>query len=124
MGGELPACAVDLATTRVPHSDWHTPGLQPPNKLLLIATSGCSPYRAGRGIHRDQVDVHPTPIAAATQDLGELLGAESLIVDVANQDVFDGNPALGRFRVLPRRVDHFLDIPTRIDRHQLIAQLV
>src|SRR6185295_14129502 len=26
VGGELPACPVDLATTCVTHGDWHTPG--------------------------------------------------------------------------------------------------
>ena len=62
--------------------------------------------------------------AAGQQHVGEQVGAPGLVVDVAHHGVLDRDPAPSRLGVAPGGVDHLVDLPARVDRHELVAQLV
>ena len=81
-------------------------------------------FEPGRRVERDQVDVHPAPVAVGAQDVGEQVGPPALVVDAAHHGVLDGDPALGPARVLPGGVHRLGDRVPGVDRHQLVAQLV
>ncbi len=81
-------------------------------------------FEPGRGVERDQVDVHPAPVATGEEDVGQQVGPPRLVVDAAHHGVLDRDPALGDARVVPRRVDGLVDREAGVDRDQLVAQLV
>ena len=75
-GGQLAAGAVDLPSPGVAHGHRHALGPQPADELVLVAAAGRRPPRAGRRVERDEVDVHPAPVAPAAQHLGQQVGPE------------------------------------------------
>jgi hypothetical protein len=96
LSGELSARAIDLSTSRVTHCDGYISGLESADELVFVAASRSGQHRARRRIHRDEIHVHPTPVAPAGQHLSKPLGAGGLIIDIANQDVLDRDSTLGR----------------------------
>ena len=78
------------------------------------------PLAARRRVERDQVHVRELP----GQQLAEQVGAERLVVDVADQRVLDRVPAAGLPRVGVGGVDDLADLPAGVDRHEGVAQLV
>ena len=62
--GELAAGAVDLAAAGVADGGRDAARLEAAYELALVGRVGGGPLRAGRGVERDQVDVHPAPVAA------------------------------------------------------------
>jgi hypothetical protein len=58
------------------------------------------------------------------QQLAEQVGAERLVVDVADERVLDGVPAAGAAGVVVGGGEHLGDVPAGVDRHQGVAQLV
>src|SRR4051794_10710024 len=64
---ELAAGAVDLAASGVADGGRHALGLEPADELALVLPSRGGPLRARRRVERDQVDVHPAPVAVRRQ---------------------------------------------------------
>src|SRR3954453_12613876 len=90
--GELAAGSVDLAAPGVAHGHGNAVRAQPLDEGVLDARVARRPLRAGRGVERDRVDVHP-PLAAPGELAAEEVGSPLLVVDVADQGVLDAHPA-------------------------------
>ena len=64
--------------------------------------------------------------------MGELAGEQAtqqvgppwLVIDVANQRVLDRDTPTRARCVVPRRLKHFGDLPSLIDRYKLVAQII
>src|SRR4029079_18728533 len=95
---------------------------QPLDELLLDPAARRGPLRARGRVERDRVDVHPPP-PAPRELLAEQVGPPGLVVDVADQGVLDADPSPGDLVVAVGRVDGLVDLPPRVDRYQLVAQL-
>src|SRR4051794_12886704 len=119
-GGQLTAGAVDLAAPGVPHRDRDAVPLQAADELALRLGSRRGPLRAGRGVERDQVDVHEV----TRQQRAEQVRPPGLVVDVPDQRVLDRDPAAGGRGVGPGPLEHLGDLPPAVDRHQRVAQFV
>src|SRR4051794_8753895 len=87
VGGQLTARTVDLAAAGVAHRGGDALGLQPADELALVAWVARGPLRAGRRVERDQVDVHPAPVAVGVQHVAEQVGAPRLVVDAPHHGV-------------------------------------
>ena len=120
---ELAARPVDVLPSRVPDRRRHPMGAQPLDEVLLDAGPARGPLRSGCRVQRDGVDVHPAP-SAPVELLPQQVGPPTLVVDVPDQGVLDGHAPAGRLVVPVRRVDGLVDLPPRVDRHQLVTQLV
>src|SRR4051794_6363468 len=99
--GELAAGAVDVTAAGVADGGRDTARLEPADELALVGRVGSGPFRAGGGIEWDQVDVHPAPVAASEQHVGEQVGAPRLVVDAAHHGVLDRDAALGDAGIVP-----------------------
>src|SRR3954447_23362382 len=79
--GQLAAGSVDLAAAGVAHGHGNAVRAQPLDEGVLDARVARRPLRAGRGVERDRVDVHP-PLAAPGELAPEEVRAPLLVVDV------------------------------------------
>src|SRR5690606_25559143 len=121
--GELPAGAVDLRPARVADRGGDAVGAQPPDELPLDLGPRGGPLRPRGRVERDRVDVYPAA-TPGEELLGQQVGPPGVVVDVPDEGVLDADPATGRLEVAPRRVEGLVDLPPRVDRDQLVTQLV
>src|SRR4051812_26354872 len=109
--GELAAGAVDLLASGVADGGGDAGGLEATDELALVGRVGGGPLRARCRVQRDQVDVHPAPVAARIELLREQVGPPGVVVDVADHRVLDRDAPLGLPRVPPGRIEDLVDLP-------------
>ena len=95
-------------------------GTQTLHKVLLHALTGCRPLRARSRIQRNRVHVYPAA-TALRQLLAQQIRTPTLIVNIANQRVLNGNAAAGRTVVVVCSVQGLINLPALVNRDQLIT---
>ena len=118
--GQLAARTVDLPPASVPDGGRHSRFAQPADELPLDRLGAGVPLAARCRVERDQIHMRQL----AVQQPAEQVGAPRLIVYVPDQGVFDGDPATGLRRVVERGIEHLGHLPTLVDGHKLIAQII
>jgi len=123
LGSQLPTGSSDFTPTRVPHRAGD-PALPNPLHELPLGRLGTGiPLAPGRRVERNEVDVHQRP-EGSMEALAQEIGTPRLVVDVADQCIFDGDSSTCHVRVIPCRIECFADIPSIVDGNQGVAQLV
>ena len=90
---------------------------------FCTGTSDAVQIGAGRRVERDRVHVHPAA-AAGVELLGEQVGAPGVVVHVLDERVLDRDAPTGLVEVVARGVERLVDLPARVHRDELVAQLV
>src|ERR1700712_3163377 len=94
LGGELAAGGGDLATAGVADGAGHPALADPLDEFPLGGLGAGIPLATRRRVERDDVDVYQRP-ERPVQFLAEQIATPRLVVDVANEGVFDRDAATG-----------------------------
>src|SRR5680860_1812347 len=81
-GRELTAGAVDFTTASVANRRGNAFGFEPADEFAFVLGARGGPFRTRRRIERNQVHVHPAPVAVGAQHVAKKVGTPGLVVDV------------------------------------------